>query len=181
MSDSEKGIGNGISLNAARKRGLRPGVILIPVLIFATLVVLGFLNASAFTGFLWDVFLKIMVNFGWLIDLGCLGFVLFMLIMIVTPIGSIKFGGKHAKPEYSRWNWWAISLCAGIGTGIVLWGPVEPLWLAMEPAKGTGLVPGSQGAVLWAMEKSFLHMGLHPLRHLRRRCGGCGLCIFQHE
>jgi choline-glycine betaine transporter len=141
MSDSEKGIGNGISLAAARKRGLRLGVILFPVLVFGFLVLMGFLDASAFTGFLWDLFLKIMVNFGWLIDPGCLGFVLFMVILIATPLGNIKFGGKNAKPEYDRWNWWAISLCAGIGTGIVLWGPVEPLWLAMEPAKGTGLLP----------------------------------------
>lgn len=162
MSDSEKGIGNGISLAAARKRGLRLGVILFPVLVFGFLVLMGFLDASAFTGFLWDLFLKIMVNFGWLIDPGCLGFVLFMVILIATPLGNIKFGGKNAKPEYDRWNWWAISLCAGIGTGIVLWGPVEPLWLAMEPAKGTGLLPGSQGAVLWAMEKSFLHWSFTP-------------------
>ncbi|MDR1249107.1 MAG: BCCT family transporter [Treponema sp.] len=162
MSDSEKGIGNGISFKAARKRGLRMGVILFPVLIFGFLVLMGFLNASAFTGFLWDVFLKIMVNFGWLIDLGCLGFVVFMVILLITPIGNIKFGGKSAKPEYDRWNWWAISLCAGIGTGIVLWGPVEPLWLAMEPAKGMGLAPGSQGAALWAMEKSFLHWAFTP-------------------
>jgi choline-glycine betaine transporter len=162
MSDSEKGIGNGISFAAARKRGLRPGVILFPVLIFGVLVLLGFLNASAFTGFLWDLFLKIMVNFGWLIDLGCLGFVAFMIILLITPIGNIKFGGKSAKPEYDRWNWWAISLCAGIGTGIVLWGPVEPLMLAMEPAKGMGFTPGSQGAVLWAMEKSFLHWAFTP-------------------
>jgi choline-glycine betaine transporter len=162
MSDSEKGIGNGISLAAAKTRGLRLGVILFPVLVFGFLVLIGFLDASAFTGFLWDLFLKIMVNFGWLIDLGCLGFVVFMLVLIATPLGNIKFGGKNAKPEYNRWNWWAISLCAGIGTGIVLWGPVEPLWLAMEPAKGTGLLPGSQGAVLWAMEKSFLHWAFTP-------------------
>jgi choline-glycine betaine transporter len=162
MSDSEKGIGNGISFKAARKRGLRMGVILFPVLVFSFLVLMGFLNASAFTGFLWDLFLKIMVNFGWLIDLGCLGFVVFMVILLITPIGNIKFGGKNAKPEYDRWNWWAISLCAGIGTGIVLWGPVEPLWLAMEPARGTGFVAGSQGAVLWAMEKSFLHWAFTP-------------------
>ena len=162
MADSEKGIGSGISLAAARKRGIRWGVTLIPTTIFATLVVLGFLSASSFTSILWDLFTKIMVNFGWLINLGCLGFVAFMVILIVTPIGSIRFGGKDAKPEYDRWNWWAISLCAGIGTGIVLWGPVEPLWLAMEPAVGMGIEKGSVPAVLWAMEKSFLHWAFTP-------------------
>ena len=126
MADFEKGIGNGISLVAARKRGIRLGVTLIPTAIFVALIVLGFLNSSSFMAILWDLFTKIMVNFGWLINLGCLSFVAFMVILVVTPLGNIRFGGKDTKPEYTRWNWWAISLCAGIGTGIVLWGPVEP-------------------------------------------------------
>ncbi len=153
----------GISMDEVKKRGgFRLGVILFPAIIFLFLVVMGFLNASAFTNTLWDIFLAIMVNFGWLIDLGCLWFVIFMLICIFSPIGNIKFGGKDAQPEFTRWNWWAISLCAGIGTGIVLWGPVEPLMLAMAPAVGMGLAPGSAGAIMWAMEKSFLHWTFTP-------------------
>lgn len=162
MADFEKGIGNGISLVAARKRGIRWGVTLIPTAIFVALIVLGFLNSSSFMAILWDLFTKIMVNFGWLINLGCLSFVAFMVILVVTPLGNIRFGGKDTKPEYTRWNWWAISLCAGIGTGIVLWGPVEPLWLSMEPAIGMGIEKGSIPAVLWGMEKSFLHWAFTP-------------------
>ncbi len=162
MSNERKTIGNGISLGEARERGLRWGVILIPTLIFAIIVIIGFINSEVFIGFLWEIFEKIMVNFGWLISLGCLSFVAFMIITIVTPIGNIRFGGKDAKPEYSTWNWWAISLCAGIGTGIVLWGPVEPLMLAMAPVKSLGAEPGTINAAIWAMVKSFLHWTFTP-------------------
>ena len=40
MADFEKCIGNGISLVAARKRGIRWGVTLIPTAIFVALIVL---------------------------------------------------------------------------------------------------------------------------------------------
>ena len=162
MSD-EKNKGHGrMTFAEAKQLGIRPGVILFPAGIFAFLIILGFFDAEAFITYLEGVFLGIMVNFGWLINTTVLMFVIFMLVCIFSPIGKIKFGGKDAKPEFNRWNWWAMSLIAGIGTGIVMWGPVEPLMLSMAPAVGAGVEPGTAGAVMWAMEKSFLHWTFAP-------------------
>ncbi len=133
-----------------------------PVIIFGVLIILGFMNAQAFVKILWSVFEWLMINIGWAVNLGCLAFVIFLLVLCVHPIGKIKFGGPNAKPKYSTWNWWAISLCAGIGTGIVFWGAVEPLKHALEPAGGMNLEPGSIEAIIWAMRTSFLHWTLTP-------------------
>jgi len=151
-----------LSMKEAIKRGLRPGVMLTTLLIFGTLIAIGTVNGDSFITMLNAVFSSLMVNGGWLISLGTLGFIVFLLIIIFHPIGNVKLGGKDAKPEYSIWNWFAISLCAGIGTGIVFWGPVEPLKFAVQPQASTGIVGGTRDAVIWALSKSYLHWSFAP-------------------
>lgn len=151
-----------LSMKEAIKRGLRPGVMLTTLLIFGTLIAIGTVNGDSFITMLNAVFSSLMVNGGWLISLGTLGFIVFLLIIIFHPIGNVKLGGKDAKPEYSLWNWFAISLCAGIGTGIVFWGPVEPLKFAVQPQASTGIVGGTRDAVIWALSKSYLHWSFAP-------------------
>ena len=141
---------------------IRFGVMAIPSIVFAIVIIIGIVNNDAFVSALWSVFMWLMNNIGWGIELGCLGFVIFLLVLWIHPIGKIKFGGKDAKPKFSTWNWWAISLCAGIGTGIVFWGPVEPLIHSFEPATATGLKSGSNEAIIWAMTKTYLHWSLTP-------------------
>ncbi|MDK2984611.1 MAG: glycine betaine transporter [Clostridia bacterium] len=149
------------STNQSDKFTLRWGVILIPLLIFGTVILLGFINAKAFVDILWGYFEWLMVNLGWAIDLGALGFVIFSVVLMLHPIGKIKFGGQDAKPEFNTWNWWAMSLCAGMAMGIVMW-PPEALMHSISPAQGMNLEPGSHEAILWAMRTTFLHWTFTP-------------------
>ncbi len=151
-----------ISMKEAVKRGLRPGVILTSLLIMGTLLGIGAVSGKNFIAMLNAFFQTLMINGGWLISLGTLFFIVFLLVIMFHPIGRVKLGGKDAKPEYSLWNWFAISLCAGIGTGIVFWGPVEPLRFAVEPQLSMGLTSGSREAVLWSLSKSYLHWSFAP-------------------
>ena len=151
-----------ISMKEAVKRGLRPGVILTSLLILGTLLGVGTVSGKNFIAMLNSFFVTLMINGGWLISLGTLFFIVFLLVILFHPIGRVKLGGKDAKPEFSLWNWFAISLCAGIGTGIVFWGPVEPLRFAVEPQLSMGLVGGSREAVLWSLSKSYLHWSFAP-------------------
>lgn len=151
-----------MSMKEAVKRGLRPGVILTTLLIFGILIAIGVRNGAAFITILNSFFISLMVNWGWLASLGVLGFIIFLIVILFHPIGKVKLGGKDAKPEYSLWNWFAISLCSGIGTGIVFWGPVEPLKFAVQPQASTGLVGGTGDAIIWAMSKSYLHWSFAP-------------------
>lgn len=151
-----------ISMKEAIKRGLRPSVILTTLIIFGTLIGIGAVNGDSFIAVLNSFFVSLMINGGWLISLGTLGFVIFLLIILFHPIGKVKLGGKNAKPEYSLWNWFAISLCAGIGTGIVFWGPVEPLKFAVQPQASTGLSGGLYETLVWSLSKSYLHWSFAP-------------------
>lgn len=141
---------------------LRPGVIIIPIFIIFSLILIGILNGEAFINGLNVFFVNLMVNGSWLISLGTLGFIIFLIFIMFHPIGKIKLGGKDAKPQFSMWNWFAISLCAGIGTGIVFWGAVEPLKFAMQPQLSTGIASGSGTAVIWALCKSYMHWSFAP-------------------
>ena len=162
-----------LTLVQALERGIRPAVILVPVLSFLSLVAAGLAAPEQFLALLREVFTALMVHGGWLVSLGTLLFVVFMVVILVHPIGKVRLGGPDAKPEYSTWNWFAISLCAGIGTGIVFWGAAEPLRFAVEPQLSAGIAPDSRQSVIWALSKSYLHWSFAPYA-----CYGVfGLCI----
>ncbi len=43
-----------------------------------------------------------------------------VLVAVVTfsKLGKMRIGGKEAKPKYSFWTWFAMTLTGGIATGI---------------------------------------------------------------
>lgn len=141
---------------------LRYPVFFVPTLIFTTVIILGLLFKDSFVPTLKGAFEILMCNCGWLVSLTMLVFVIFLLVILFHPIGNIRLGGPNAKPKMSYWQWFVVSLCAGIGTGVVFWGAVEPLVFTFEPAPSLGLKPGSNEAVMWAMRTTFLHWTLTP-------------------
>lgn len=143
-------------------KSIRPAVILVPAIVFATLVVAGTVNGESFIAALNALFETIMINGSWLVSIGVLAFVVFLIFIMAHPVGATKLGGEDAQPEYSFWNWFAISLCSGIGTGIVFWGPVEPLLFTEAPQASAGIVPASYEAVMWAFDKAYLHWSFAP-------------------
>lgn len=145
-----------------KKVELRPAVLLVPSIIFIAVIIIGFINSEGFIATLTAGFEKVMYGMGWLVSLTMLVFIIFVLVVIFHPIGNIRLGGPNAKPKMSYWQWFVVSLCAGIGTGVVFWGAVEPILFAMEPAPSLGLEPGSNAAVLWGMRTTFLHWTLTP-------------------
>ncbi len=140
----------------------RVAVISAPIILFGIFIIIGFIDQALFIDTLWGLFLSIMRNAGFTLNIGCLIFLLFALIVPFTKLGSVRFGGKDAKPELTTWNYWAIALCAGIGTGIVFYGAVEPLQFAFEIPQNVSAEPGSIEAISFAMEKSYLHWTFTP-------------------
>lgn len=134
----------------------------IPIVLMGIILIIGFISPDEFTTIMTDFFIALMENAGWMVSIGVLIFVACMAVLFLHPFGSIKFGGKNAVPKYKTWIWWAISLCAGIGTGIVFWGATEPLMHTFAPPPSVGLEPGSLDAVIWGMSKSFLHWSFSP-------------------
>jgi choline-glycine betaine transporter len=140
----------------------RISLIAVPILIFAIIIGSSVINAEATATFVMNVYLFIAKYFGAIIQVVCFVFLAGVIYVAFSKTGNIKFGGKDAKPELSTWAYFTIALCAGIGTGIMFWGPIEPLFFAMAPPQGVTMAAGSPEAIQFAMNKSFMHWAFTP-------------------
>lgn len=141
---------------------LRLSMIIVPIAIFLSVIVASFIDSAASTTFITNIYLWMATNFGWFAQLACFIFLVSILLLALSPVGKIKFGGKNAKPELSRWSYFSIALCAGIGTGIMFWGPIEPLYFSQALPEGVNFAPGSPEAIQFAMNKAFMHWTFTP-------------------
>ncbi|MCL1995162.1 MAG: BCCT family transporter [Defluviitaleaceae bacterium] len=144
------------------KKKIYWGVLLVPSIIFITVIIIGIIDEETLVTRSTMLFESLMWNFGWLVSLTMLIFVAFVLVIIFHPIGKTRLGGNRAKPTLTYYQWFALTLISGIGTGIVFWGAVEPILFAMEPAPSLNLEPGSNEAVIWAMRTTFMHWTFIP-------------------
>lgn len=95
---------------------------------------------------------------GWFFVLAVNFFLIFVLYIAFSKFGTIKLGGRNAKPEFSKGAWFAMLFSAGMGIGILFWSVGEPMNHFFN-------APTSEGqtveAAKIAMELTFLHWGLH--------------------
>ena len=99
--------------------------------------------------------------FGWFYTLGSTFLLGFCLWAGFSKYGDIKLGGPDAEPELSLFNWWAISICAGIAIGIVFFGVAEPMAHYTSPPPFLGFEPKSLAAGEHAMRYAFFHWTFH--------------------
>ncbi|MGE4470115.1 MAG: BCCT family transporter [Desulfovibrio sp.] len=146
----------GIFSNVKQKIFWPPALLVMALLIIGIVDSEGFLNgANAALAFA-------VGRFGWMYCLFVFLFLVFVVFVAFSPIGDVKLGGEKAKPILSYWNWWAIALCAGIGSGIVFWGVAEPLYHYHTPPSLYGGDPETTAAALDSMKISILHWSFHP-------------------
>ncbi|MFO6463596.1 BCCT family transporter [Jannaschia sp. KMU-145] len=102
-------------------------------------------------------------------------FVIFALLLIVTPWGSVRLGGTDATPDYTYPAWFAMLFAAGMGIGLMFFGVLEPVYYfgtpwGDSPLNGQiGITEGVVGdaatveaARSLAMAATIFHWGLHP-------------------
>ena len=53
-------------------------------------------------------------------------------------VWDVIIGGKDAKPDYSMPTWCAMSICSGIGTGLLFWAIGEPIFHYMQTPTAIG-------------------------------------------
>lgn len=93
-------------------------------------------------------------NVGWFFEV--LAFIIMILTIVValSKYGSIRIGGPDAKPDYKRWNWITMSLCGGIGTGLLFWAMGEPIYHFTGPPASAGVEPLSKEAATFAVSQT---------------------------
>ncbi len=102
-------------------------------------------------------------NFDWFYMVAGNLFVLFCVVLFVSPLGKIRIGGANAKPQYGMLSYFSMLFAAGMGVGLLFWGVAEPVayftdWFK-TPLNIAKLTPEAQHA---AMGATMFHWGLHP-------------------
>ncbi len=100
-------------------------------------------------------------------------FVLLCLFLIVSPLGSVRLGGKEARPDYGYVGWFSMLFAAGMGIGLMFFGVSEPIsHYSASVAEGAGSADSwaplagaagnTEGSRELGMAATIFHWGLHP-------------------
>ena len=103
-------------------------------------------------------------------------FVLFCLMLLVTPFGKIRLGGADASPDYGYAGWFAMLFAAGMGIGLMFFGVSEPMSHFASSIGGTTLENGvrtdwaplgaaagdTAKALELGMAATLFHWAIHP-------------------
>lgn len=66
------------------------------------------------------------------------GVLVFIVILAVSRMGTIRLGPSNSTPDFSTFSWAAMLFAAGIGTGIMFFAIAEPVAQYMDPPTGQG-------------------------------------------
>lgn len=104
----------------------------------------------------------VLAHFDWLFSYASFGAVCLIVWVAFSRLGAIRIGGPDAKPILSRWNWFSITLCTTIATGILFWGAAEPIFHIGGPPEFAGVDPHSDGAARFAISSMLMHWTITP-------------------
>lgn len=104
-----------------------------PVFLISSIIIFGFVlislaNQEASAEFFGWLRPWLTSTFDWFLVLSVDAITIFCLALIVLPVGSVRIGGKDAKPDYSYAGWIAMMFAAGIGIGLLFFGVLEPVY-----------------------------------------------------
>jgi len=110
-------------------------------------------------GLKWDIIGSFDAFFIWAGNL----FVVFCLVLLISPYGRIRLGGDNAKADHSMLSWLAMLFAAGMGIGLMFWAVAEPVaYLTGWYKTPLGVEANSAEAARMAMGATMYHWGLHP-------------------
>ena len=98
-------------------------------------------------------------NFAWLFSGLAVAIFLYMMVVGFTRTGGIRLGADDEEPEFSTKSWISMLFAAGLGIGLLFYGPLEPLSHFQNPSPAFDFEGGSQEAILPAFGQTFLHWG----------------------
>ena len=93
-------------------------------------------------------------SFGWYVNLISLLCLILSGVFIVYKFGDMKIGGRDAEPEFKIFHWCAMSICGGIGTGLLFWAIGEPIYHFAAPPAAAGVKALTREAGIFAISQS---------------------------
>ncbi|EMR13580.1 High-affinity choline uptake protein BetT [Methylophaga lonarensis MPL] len=133
--------------------------VFLPAVIVTLLLVVGTISNPTLAGEAFASTLSFLTtNFGWFYMLAVAFFLVFIVVVAISPWGKIKLGPDHAEPQYSFPAWFAMLFSAGYGIALLFFGVAEPVLHYAAPPQGTA---ETVDAAKQAMQIAFFHWGFH--------------------
>lgn len=99
-------------------------------------------------------------NFGWLFTAMVALIMVFLLAIAVAPTGNIRLGEDDEEPDYSRASWISMLFAAGLGIGLIFYGPMEPMSHFLQAPPASDAESGTMANVLPALSQALFHQTL---------------------
>lgn len=137
-------------------------VFVISAAVIVSFVVIALLNQQATADFFGWLRPFLTSTFDWFLMMSVNFMVLFCLFLALSPLGSVKIGGKDAVPDYSYSGWIAMLFSAGIGIGLLFFGVLEPMYYSLPELKALplGADPSVAGNERMGIVGTVFHWGL---------------------
>ncbi|MDS9470691.1 BCCT family transporter [Sporosarcina pasteurii] len=126
---------------------------LVVILVATVLLVM---NRKVAEPFLDDLMSSITYQMDWAFQFLTVGLFIILLWLAFSRYGKIKLG--EGTPEFSSFSWGAMLFTAGMGTSIMFWSMMEPIYYYMGPP--FGIKEKSVEAAEWAVTYGLFHWGL---------------------
>lgn len=151
----------GIAVEDQRNRyGIDRLVIGVAGALIIGFIVWGLLDTASLTAASTAALQWTSLNLGWTFNTLAVGLLIYLLYIAVSRYGRIPLGLDTDEPEYSTASWAAMLFAAGIGIGIIFFGPFEPMTYFLLPRPGS-VEPATQEAMKLASAQAALHWGLN--------------------
>jgi BCCT family betaine/carnitine transporter len=94
----------------------------------------------------------------WAFEFLTIGLFIILLWLIFGRYGRVKLGDAHDQPEFSRFSWGGMLFTASMGTSIMFWSIVEPLYYYTWPP--FGIEASSKEAADYSLSYGLFHWGI---------------------
>ena len=135
------------------------------IFLVGSAAVLGLCNNRLLVRIFKTIFDRSLDHLGWIYQIMMMITLFLSVVLTFSSRGSIKIGGKEAKPLYSFGSWFAMSLTGGIATGIIVYGVSEPVIYFQNifgELEQTGISPGTETAGIFSLSRCFYHWSFVP-------------------
>ena len=124
-------------------------------------IVWGVVRPAGLAAFAGAGFAFVTEDFGWFFGLLTVVVFGFMMWVGFGRHRAVRLGQDDEAPEFSTVSWIAMLFSAGIGIGLLFYGPLEPMsfFLDPPPAFAADTVPGSERAMHVALAQTLFHWG----------------------
>lgn len=129
-------------------------IFLPPVIALCAFVISGAIWPKKIGGLMTSMLYGMADHFGWYLNLLSLLLLILAVCIVISRYGDVRIGGRDAKPEFTTFQWISMTICGGIGTGLLFWAMGEPIFHYAVPPVGAGVEPFSRGSAIFAVSQA---------------------------